>query len=56
MMLVDHPRESKLAKELVVSHVVEALYILKPRGGTLRFDVHVFKTIEFTPIIVEIGE
>ena len=56
MMLVDHPRESKLAKELVVSHVVEALYILKPRGGTLRFHLHVFKTIEFTTIIVEIGE
>ena len=56
MMLVDHPREPQLAEELVVSHVVEALYILKPRGGTLCFHLHVLKTIEFTAIIIEIGE
>ena len=55
-MLVDHPREPQLAEELVVSHIVETFYILKPRGGTLCFHLHVLKTIEFTAIIIEIGE
>ena len=56
MVFVEHPRQSKLTEELVVSHVVKALYFLKPVGGTLRLHVRGFIAIEFSTIIIQIGE
>ena len=56
MMLIEHPWQSQLAEELIVSHTTDAFYFLKPIGRSFRFHVRDSIAIEFAGIIIEIGE
>ncbi len=55
-MLVEHPRQSKLTEELIVSHSGNAFYVLKPIGRGSRFHIRDSMAIEFSSIIIQVGE